>query len=1694
MTIRHYIERFLLLSWKLNKTQWNRPLEMLWMLFSPTLLCIIAVAMRMDINVAERHTSYYETIDLDQSWTDMVEALAERDNIRKQTNRSNNVFVPQLVIAWAPGDYNLFSEIMTMASIELHSMQFKDFPDCDVMEKALQEDSLFAGVCFDGSQTERKYYFQNHRISPNEMLLPHFNYTIIFPSELRIFNGTYIGDNWKTNFHDDPRTCIVRRLNDPHTDGHICYVREGFIKIQKSVTENFLRLVSKSKIPNIVLRRFPVDGRVQDPLLNYINRGLPLLIIIGYMFPAQILVWQIVDEKHRQMRLFLINMNIGNIIHFTTWFLKGYLYMFVSSLFVVLVIKVHWNNAHSLLTQTPWHIVLVVLITYNLSATSFSLMVASFFKNSSALAVRVLTILWLLTYMPYFVLWNNREKEAAVIRYVSYALPNTVLALICEGLIEREVIFDKTWVDQGYSLNYASDRINVVSGSLTFLVTSLIFCGIGIYLDVWNTGEAGGRRRRRIPVPAHSGDFTFQDRDDSFMPQGSQSIGIKATKIYEVEPSHRRFKIKIKKLCKRYAPNSRGALNSFTWNVYENEVTVLMGHNGCGKSTLLKILAGMLEPTRGLVMVADYNIQTERQDASMQLGLALNNNLLLPDFTVADQIRFICLVKGASWGTATEEIEIYTQRLQLTQVKQNKVKNLTAQQRNLLSIGCAFAGGSPIVLIDDLHCDLDLPAQSVICGLINEEKSRRTIILVSNSTALANHVADRLAIMSNGELKCTGTKPFLRNMYGHGFRLTLIKGKAFNFEELRNLLSKFLPSPTVESNIGNKVTFVLENKYEDKFLDLFDELEEEMANLDIVSFRLRDTSLDEIFLRFGSEEGDLTPEPAILIEDFKLILEETEGYSKATGHRLTGLHFKALLYMRWAFNKRQLPIKIICVLSLMIATASTFSAVHLFGKNYQLKAISFNLTQLHYIQAFVEIMSDKLEVLAMQDFFSELLFWYDGHVKVLETEDTSDHYLLEQHDFNKAINYRYMFGASFGSETVTVWFNNIPLHAAPFGLNLVHNVVARRYFDEEASIDVAMNPLPFQAQVNTMPQAPLTLGSMMAINYSFIFASMWAGLAISNLLERSFKKQQYLAGVGLLTYSAAILVFDLIRVVIISLCLILLTAIYLSPRHDYSLYMWIFITLVLSGISVVTLSYLLYAIFKEPNYAFILISLLNALGIIIFTITVGDELVDMNDTFQILGQYTFGEVIFKLFYLYDYNWLCKDPAVNFVSKDILKCDSTPNCCKTYEYFSGNHGAIFDIVVLLLLILVPLFLFIMEEQYTLMTCACLRRAIPLKRLRKKKRNQRSRRQGSDINSLDETVLMERRRVDQLTPQDRSEMAAVCQGVGKTYLRKPVIVRIDLCIARSECIGLMGMNNTGKTTLVKLLVGDTTASQGRIWVGGYSMETERPKCYPMIGYCAQHQNLPANFTPRELMHIHAQLHGMPLKASTQICEGLAHILGFFNCYRQLMRLCTTGQHRRIGFALAILGDPLLICIDGPPGGIDPNGKRTLSSLTAFLQLRGCSFLYTNLGVLDCERLCDRTPILYDGQLWSMGTQAQRYRPGYLLEVRFKRKINADITTARNTWDRINQFPVSPHNKFILFMQVKFPDATLQHREEECMSFCIPGATTNFSEVFLTIRKDAFELNIEDFYITRNIITGMHLDLFDRLALKSIKAPPN
>lgn len=291
MSIRHYIERFFLLSWKLYKTQWNRKLELLWMLTSPILMCSFLILMRINIQPKPRFDLVWDPIDLERSWRDLTDLLDARENVAKVHNKSNSVFVPQMVIAWAPNQFNIFENIINMSMEDLEPMKFKSYHDCRSVEKSILTQSYFAGICFDKQNFEKKYNIKYNRLDEREMLIPQFNYTIIVPSELRVIKNNWIGDNWQTIYNDDPKVSIIRRLHVTTNDARNSYIREGFINVQKVITENYLKMVSKDKIPKILLRRFPVDNRSEDPFMTYISRALPLILVIGFMFPAQILIW-----------------------------------------------------------------------------------------------------------------------------------------------------------------------------------------------------------------------------------------------------------------------------------------------------------------------------------------------------------------------------------------------------------------------------------------------------------------------------------------------------------------------------------------------------------------------------------------------------------------------------------------------------------------------------------------------------------------------------------------------------------------------------------------------------------------------------------------------------------------------------------------------------------------------------------------------------------------------------------------------------------------------------------------------------------------------------------------------------------------------------------------------------------------------------------------------------------------------------------------------------------------------------------------------------------------------------------------------------------------------------------------------------------------------------------------------------------
>lgn len=319
MTVRSYIRKFLLMNWKNHKLQLANPLELLVILLVPPLFTLVAVLMRFFIPVNHRSDTVYDPIDLDRSWMQMVEKLEKARQVADTYNVKGNPFTPHLVIGWAPKRYGIFQAMMRRVQKQIEPMTSVGFEDCEEMRESVIENGLFAGLCFDGSPFVEDQVFEEDTLESYSNIQPMLNYTILLPSELRMLDGDFRMANWMTLYNDDPNTFVLTRLNQPYEGGFVGYVREGFIRLQKSVSESFLVLTSHKSLPTIQIRRFPITGREQDPLMGNLNYGMPFIIIIGFLFPAQLFVWV---SKRFQLRV-CSDFKLLILFIFSKWYLRS---------------------------------------------------------------------------------------------------------------------------------------------------------------------------------------------------------------------------------------------------------------------------------------------------------------------------------------------------------------------------------------------------------------------------------------------------------------------------------------------------------------------------------------------------------------------------------------------------------------------------------------------------------------------------------------------------------------------------------------------------------------------------------------------------------------------------------------------------------------------------------------------------------------------------------------------------------------------------------------------------------------------------------------------------------------------------------------------------------------------------------------------------------------------------------------------------------------------------------------------------------------------------------------------------------------------------------------------------------------------------------------------------------------------------
>ncbi|HXS97372.1 MAG TPA: ABC transporter ATP-binding protein [Candidatus Limnocylindrales bacterium] len=210
------------------------------------------------------------------------------------------------------------------------------------------------------------------------------------------------------------------------------------------------------------------------------------------------------------------------------------------------------------------------------------------------------------------------------------------------------------------------------------------------------------------------------------------------------------------------------------------------------------------------------------------------------------------------------------------------------------------------------------------------------------------------------------------------------------------------------------------------------------------------------------------------------------------------------------------------------------------------------------------------------------------------------------------------------------------------------------------------------------------------------------------------------------------------------------------------------------------------------------------------------------------------------------------------------------------------------------------------------------------------------------------------------------------VTKSYGPVRALRGVDLTIDAGEILALLGPNGAGKTTAVRILLGLTEATSGRASVFGY--EPSSMDARVRRGAMLQIGKVPETIKVREHIELFSAYYPNPMSMAQIVAA--AGLQGIEN---RLFGELSGGQKQRVLFALAICGNPQLLCLDEPTVGLDVEARRALwRSIRAF-QARGGSVLLTTHYLDEADALANRIAVIAEGRIVAQGTPAEIKRRG-------------------------------------------------------------------------------------------------------------------
>jgi ABC-2 type transport system ATP-binding protein len=208
--------------------------------------------------------------------------------------------------------------------------------------------------------------------------------------------------------------------------------------------------------------------------------------------------------------------------------------------------------------------------------------------------------------------------------------------------------------------------------------------------------------------------------------------------------------------------------------------------------------------------------------------------------------------------------------------------------------------------------------------------------------------------------------------------------------------------------------------------------------------------------------------------------------------------------------------------------------------------------------------------------------------------------------------------------------------------------------------------------------------------------------------------------------------------------------------------------------------------------------------------------------------------------------------------------------------------------------------------------------------------------------------------------------VAKDIHKKYDDIVAVNGISFDVRRGEVFGMLGPNGAGKTTTVEILEGMRDADSGEAIISGVNVKDDPTAVKAMIGVQLQQNAFFDKLKLTEIVDLYAKLYLAkvdPVEILSRV--GLDHRKN--SQYAEL----SGGQKQRLSIAVALVNDPIVLFLDEPTTGLDPQARRQVWALVKAIQENGATIVLTTHYMEEAEELCDRIAVVEDGQIIALGT---------------------------------------------------------------------------------------------------------------------------